>query len=163
MDEYNKNSIYILTVKINHIINDYLHILHEHASDLEFEFVVNAFGFCDIERCAMFARNHRIRANEKPSIINTHLNDIASAEIMNKIHCHFLHSYDIGNRLTIDDKESIANGTDALEKDETKNPMDDVFSASMNDTKLLKMNRILSRKRKKHTKLCNGNRESKKY
>eukprot|EP01083_Nonionella_stella_P223839 797301_1 len=163
MYEYNKNSI--LTVKINHIINDYLHIMHEHVSDLEFEFVVNGFEFCDIEQCKTFARNHRIRTNEEPPIVNAHLNDIVCAQIMNKMHCYFLHSYDIGNRLTINDKESIANVANAREDDhdETKHSMDDVFSASMNDTKLLKMNHILSKKRKKYRKLWNGNRESKKY
>eukprot|EP01083_Nonionella_stella_P067261 177764_1 len=162
MNEYNKNNI--LTVKINHIINYYLHIMHEHVSDLEFEFVVKAFAFCDIETCEMFARNHRIRTNEEPPIVNAHLNDIVCAQIMNKMHCYFLHSYDIGNRLSINDKESIADVPDTHDDDdETKNPMDDVFTPSMNDKKLLKMNQILCRKRKKYRKLCNGNRESKKY
>ena len=54
MDQYNKNNV--IGDKISDVMNDYLHIMHEHATDLDFEFIVNAFKFCDIEKCGMFAK-----------------------------------------------------------------------------------------------------------
>eukprot|EP01084_Bolivina_argentea_P021659 40243_1 len=50
--------------KTSQILDDYLHLIHSHIEDKDFEYVVNKFGYCEIDTCKMFIRNHRDRYNK---------------------------------------------------------------------------------------------------
>eukprot|EP01084_Bolivina_argentea_P227507 384217_1 len=86
------------------ILNDYIHTLQEHNDDKQFDGIVSQQEPCNIENCQIFRNNYRHRE------IETEMKDIAnivSNEILNKIHCYFYHTYDIGYRLSIKEKCTI--------------------------------------------------------
>eukprot|EP01084_Bolivina_argentea_P250695 420155_1 len=93
---------------IAHVLDDFLHTIKRHDNDCEFEMLFNALPPCNIVKCASFSRNTRDRQN-------TLCNDTSDAEItslwfwqiLDKIHVYFLHSYDMGHRLTVDEQNSI--------------------------------------------------------
>eukprot|EP01084_Bolivina_argentea_P110078 196614_1 len=118
------------------ILNDYLHLLWNHGSE-QFEFVVQQFESCDIMKCSIFRRNARDRQDVTPTIDTKRS---VYQEIMDKIHCCFLHCFDVGNRLSIEEKNAI-NESDEKHA-ETKN--DEVQSVS---ARIIQMNEILLCKR----------------
>eukprot|EP01084_Bolivina_argentea_P032012 59228_1 len=79
------------------IVNCYIHLIIEHDSDSDFEYIVASIGCCNISQCKMFMRNYlRRRVNvtkyiDKQTLNNLETNDIAYLKIMDKIHCHFMH------------------------------------------------------------------------
>ena len=92
----------------NHIIGDYHHILDKHLnrdnisqidSNKQFELIHQQMTgiSCDIENCKIYSRNNRQREttnieckDEKVSMF---------IDIIDTIHCYFLHSIDIGYRI----------------------------------------------------------------
>eukprot|EP01084_Bolivina_argentea_P236877 398238_1 len=143
---------------LSQIINDYIHVLHFHDSDEEFEFIVNQFKPCDISKCKIFKRNYRDRFQLKNtynmnSIIN--FNDITYREIMDKIHTCFQHCYDIGHRLSIKESKII----NEEKKDHVDDSSVDTFVVN---NKIVQMKKLLSEKMNLYHKLCEG-RSSVKY
>eukprot|EP01084_Bolivina_argentea_P281212 481108_1 len=108
MCKYMKDEMKIDSADINmtEVLNDYLHLIDQHNDDKQFEYIVKAFGVCDIRQCGKFRRNNRNR-----NISNTEeqkqKQNKSSIGILDKIHCHICHCYDIGNRLTIKEKTII--------------------------------------------------------
>eukprot|EP01084_Bolivina_argentea_P312006 540132_1 len=93
-------------INILEVVNDYIHLIHEHKHDEDFEFICNALGPCNILDCGMFARNNRIKCNYdlNPSM---ELDEKVYREFMDKMHCFFCHCFDIGNRVNIEHKKQI--------------------------------------------------------
>eukprot|EP01084_Bolivina_argentea_P090502 163069_1 len=93
------------TSKFTFIINDYIHVLLEHNNDDDFEYICSQFGYCDISKCAAA---HRIycKKTKNPSMA-TNIN-IAMQQIMDKIHCYYSHTFDIGYRLNASERQSIS-------------------------------------------------------
>eukprot|EP01084_Bolivina_argentea_P052282 96033_1 len=86
-------------INILSALNNYVHLLDQHATDEEFEYISNALGVCDIKTCNAFRRNYRDR-NQKEKIDP----NITYLQILDKMHCFFVHSLDIGHRLSLKDK-----------------------------------------------------------
>eukprot|EP01084_Bolivina_argentea_P159941 278570_1 len=109
----------------NTILNHFHHLLICHTSDTDFDYIYKLLGGykCDIKQCQMFDRNYRDKEKHKLddniSIqiynINTdqmnNLNDtyhqISIQQILDRVHCTFFHSYDIGFKFTLKEKEVI--------------------------------------------------------
>eukprot|EP01084_Bolivina_argentea_P251881 422627_1 len=91
-------------IDISSILNDFLHVLNLCSKhDHNFEIIADYFGYCDAQKCNKLKRNHRNRNN-------TELNDKANTvrlQILDKIHCYFAHSFDIGYRLTVQERKCI--------------------------------------------------------
>eukprot|EP01084_Bolivina_argentea_P265369 449795_1 len=120
-----------LSINILETLNDYIHILQQHDSDQEFEFITHKLSTCDMKTCVALRRNYRDRS--KPDS-NVKLN--ANQQILDKIHCYFTHSFDIGNRLTINEKR-ICYGDIKVANDEL---IEDIFI----DKLFLNMKQIVS-------------------
>eukprot|EP01084_Bolivina_argentea_P117803 209136_1 len=110
------------SINIIHTLNDYIHLLEYHQNCQQFEFIFEKLGYCDIKKCLLFKRN----ANQ--------LN--VSCHILDKMHCYFQHCYDIGHRLSLKDKSEITKSDKYVRENELIN------------TKLVKTNNILSKKRR---------------
>eukprot|EP01084_Bolivina_argentea_P110696 197609_1 len=92
------------------VLDNYCHLLHNHNTENEFEIIVNRLQQCNLDQCKLFKRNMRY---EKPeNEYNVFMN------IMDKIHVYFLHSMDIGYRLSATQKHEIV--ADLEENNEPK-------------------------------------------
>eukprot|EP01083_Nonionella_stella_P107740 312422_1 len=85
-------------------LNDFIHLLHNHDKEEDMMFIVGKFLRCDINTCHMFKRNSRNRQqskmnnNERYKLYKTNnTNDISRYQIMDKIHCHYMHRYGTAN------------------------------------------------------------------
>eukprot|EP01084_Bolivina_argentea_P290311 498630_1 len=82
-------------INISDTLTDYIHLLQTHDIDNEFKYIVDQIKFCDIKLCNGYLRNNRYRNNLTKNKVSN-----VSLEILDKIHCYFMHNYDIGARLT---------------------------------------------------------------
>eukprot|EP01083_Nonionella_stella_P190345 704952_1 len=85
---YNENTLDLNMLDMRTTLNDYLHVTHHH----DFQMIYNALGVCDIDECKSFSRIS----------LDPHSADGDRAiyeQILDKIHCHFQHSFDMGYRL----------------------------------------------------------------
>eukprot|EP01084_Bolivina_argentea_P022422 41671_1 len=111
MKEYNENQLQITknmdNAQLTSTLDHYLHLIHQHNQDEQFEAIYNQLGFCDVTKCAIFMRNNRNRMiiNEINDAQYTKCNVIY--DIIDKMHCYFQHCYDIGNQLSIKEKNVI--------------------------------------------------------
>eukprot|EP01083_Nonionella_stella_P169768 576369_1 len=115
------------------ILNLFHHLQLFHDNDKDFHIIYTACGgSCDIGTCQSFRRNYRNRNRFKQNEAHSALYGLATsnmtddekikfmlnAQIMDKIHCYFQHSYDIGYRLDTHQLQlietKIADGRDAL-------------------------------------------------
>eukprot|EP01084_Bolivina_argentea_P160440 279389_1 len=91
-------------MKHKNAINDYHHILDVHLNiddDMQFKLIYDKMIKdeqlrCDINKCSIYKRNNRERENEK---IKCDENIMVYVDIMDSIHCYFLHSIDTGFRI----------------------------------------------------------------
>eukprot|EP01084_Bolivina_argentea_P184442 318097_1 len=117
MEEYMESNLDFDKMDIRWILNNFLHLISEHDDDDEFESIYNKICAtnCNILHCNVFLRNHRnrnkIRKNDKcfsELFKTTDDTIIAKMQILDKIHCHYVHCYDIGHRLTSKERETIS-------------------------------------------------------
>eukprot|EP01084_Bolivina_argentea_P020807 38652_1 len=94
------------------ILDDYIHALQLHHSRDEFKTIFNNISKCDIKNCKAMIRNYRDRS--KPSnIFYSHENvqstakQMLSQQILDRIHCHHHHSFDMAMRILSDEKLQI--------------------------------------------------------
>eukprot|EP01084_Bolivina_argentea_P023711 44281_1 len=147
---------------VDSTLNSFVHLLHQHnESDLEFEAIKQQLKCCDLGKCNVFRRHHRDREkcknNEEIHNMYKQYNDedIARLQIIDKIHCFYQHCHDIGNRLSLAEKLFI--------NDENKQKhFDKDFDQYIKNQKLIKLNQILSNKRKKYKHVYSP-KQSKKY
>eukprot|EP01084_Bolivina_argentea_P008378 15698_1 len=80
---------------ISLILNDFHHLLSEHDSSKEFEYIYNVFGKCDIKNCASVKRVTYSNYSGMTGV----------TQIIDKIHCYYAHSIDIGYRTSENNKK----------------------------------------------------------
>eukprot|EP01084_Bolivina_argentea_P185445 319784_1 len=107
MIAYRCSKLNIEEININIILNHFLHLIDAYKND-EFELIYDTLGgFCDIEQCNIFKRNHRDRCQYNN--VERKVNDKIALHvaILDKIHCFYSHSFDIGHRVTVNEKNSL--------------------------------------------------------
>eukprot|EP01084_Bolivina_argentea_P253001 424867_1 len=134
--------------KILCMVNDYLHVMHQHNDDEQFEGIVNRLGGCNIAQCNRLKRNYRNRTWTCNEMKNMDFDNLFE-NIMDKMHCYFQHSYDIGNRLTLKDKELINNISCVID-----NTQEDDMLEKATNKQLQKTYEILQSKRQ-HNNIFN--------
>eukprot|EP01084_Bolivina_argentea_P311879 539895_1 len=94
------------------ILDCFLHSLNNHNSSDSFEFIFNKLILCDItqSQCVAITRNFRRKTqlqfsrNELENLYTQRdPKHIIFCQILDRIHCYYLHSYDIGHRLSSND------------------------------------------------------------
>eukprot|EP01084_Bolivina_argentea_P206252 352186_1 len=110
LDRYNKsiNDIYKIQYSLQHILNGFLHLLHSHDNDDEFEYIVNTLKTCKVQACTIFERNYRDRSKSTYSNTKNNPHDVAECQILDKIHNYFYHSFHVGNRFTKKEKKMVS-------------------------------------------------------
>ena len=94
-------------IDISSVVNDYIHLLHDHNSDQQFEDILRRLLPCQIRKCRMYRRNYRDRNEEKRhNNKQDDLMDVVIEDILTKIHCYFMHT-DVGHRLAMREKTEI--------------------------------------------------------
>eukprot|EP01084_Bolivina_argentea_P002711 5012_1 len=107
MLKYDGNIVRINSLNIVNIVDDYLHLLIRHNDDLHFQFIIDKLGTCNVSECKLFMRHHRDRniVEQKINKVDIDKDDEPYCEILDKIHCYFYHSVDIGYRLAMNKKK----------------------------------------------------------
>eukprot|EP01083_Nonionella_stella_P134713 409815_1 len=111
-------------IDIDLVLNNFLHLLYQHDEDDDFESIYNKISSpdnkCDLLHCHVFARNNRNRnMNKSLSELSETFGTMDSMQmvrrqILDKIHCHYAHCYDIGYRLTTKEKAEHHQTEDVL-------------------------------------------------
>eukprot|EP01084_Bolivina_argentea_P258590 436016_1 len=105
----NNQSVNMLNISMT--LNDYHHLLHEHSSDNEFEWIAESLGNCIRSKCLKLQATYRDRSIEpNQKCIRTS----ARYQILDKIHCHFYHCYDSGYKLRQNQRNQIQHLHDSM-------------------------------------------------
>eukprot|EP01084_Bolivina_argentea_P076007 137733_1 len=136
----NKHDINMDHELMKNVMNDYLHLLHCHNRDNDFEYIVAKMGLCDVTKCEMFRRHFRDPSGQPT-------NSTIFEEMLDKMHCYYVHSFDIGNRLKKEEQQTVASNDEY-----------DIQSAdnSLINKQLLKMNEMIFAKRQILNSLSGG-------
>eukprot|EP01083_Nonionella_stella_P144823 452808_1 len=126
-----------LDINVANTLDNYMHLISEHSTNEQFECIVDQLSPCDMKRCTIFKRNHRDRDN-----VNEENAIACNQQILDKIHCYFSHCYDIGNRLSINDRKAVYDD----EKHMQSNDGDAPFDRGFTNTQMTKINNILRTK-----------------
>eukprot|EP01084_Bolivina_argentea_P302367 521901_1 len=136
MQQHHNDDAY---VDIRSTLDDYLHLLHKHDHDLHFEYIANQFVFCDITKCLSYKTHNQNRSK----CTNSKLSNVSS-EMLDKIHCYFMHSCDIGYRLTSQQRRLINNQLSINQEKNDKHQLIDVHY------ELKALRKIITNKRHKY-------------
>eukprot|EP01084_Bolivina_argentea_P052975 97253_1 len=111
MNKYNTHSQSTDDVDIHLIVNDFLSLLQKHNEDDEFEYIYQAFGgVCGIQKCQSFRRNYRNRIDVTiKAVHNITVIHSVKMQILDRIHCFYQHSFDIGYRMNFNDRLYLKN------------------------------------------------------
>eukprot|EP01084_Bolivina_argentea_P303272 523565_1 len=145
MQQYNKG-YYSNETNILDAINDYLHLLHQHHTDEQFEYITGRLGVCNIVQCKIFSR--KIRDIQKAS--NADIN-----HILDKMHCYFCHSSDIGNRMTPKDRKFVY-CNDNNEQISNSNDSGNNIMKHLINKKIIKLRQVLTQRRIAYKNVLNG-------
>eukprot|EP01083_Nonionella_stella_P020337 56397_1 len=123
------------------VLDHYLHLLHKHNSDGEYESITNLLSHCDISKCKSFQRIYR-KTSDDDELCRS-----VDDQIIDKIHCFYCHSFDIGYRLRSSEKQYLRNTIN-----DQKHNDDDAFNTTyLVNTKSVQIEKILKQKRTEHT------------
>ena len=113
--------------KIQNILNDHVHIVLKHTHFLEQ--IYNLISIkCNLSKCNGIKRLHRDRTRQNVEIKNAEQNaqNMVILDILDQTHCYLLHTFDIGFKLTEEEKASIKSTTiQTNTQQELKNNDDD--------------------------------------
>eukprot|EP01084_Bolivina_argentea_P184404 318036_1 len=124
------------------VLNNFLHLLTKHNSVDDFQVIYNRFQgeSCDIYKCRRFLRHYPIKNCNSHNECNFH------QQILDKVHCYYMHTYNIGHRLTSKEKLHLS---DTDQKQNYNNVMRH-FKLLQNKFKKLKItNKYLDNRSKK--------------
>eukprot|EP01084_Bolivina_argentea_P023139 43104_1 len=78
----------------------YLHLISMHNNTDDFEYIFNKLGICSVDQCDIFKRHQSRR-------IKTAISTEVKQNIIDKIHCYYYHSFDIGHRFTSKEQQLL--------------------------------------------------------
>eukprot|EP01084_Bolivina_argentea_P007336 13781_1 len=87
------------------IVDIYQHLLSKHDKDTDFEYIYNTLPKCTAKNCDKVKRNYRNR-NDK-YLRDYKGDDAPMIQILDKIHCYYKHTYQMGYRLTLKERNDI--------------------------------------------------------
>eukprot|EP01083_Nonionella_stella_P297486 1010178_1 len=118
LNKYKRNDIYI--PNLLEILNEFQCILQSADQTQLLDSIFNQLKHCDVATCVSFQRNYRNRSEYTDQTRMYELYEmkddqaIASCQLMDTMHCFCHHSYDTGNRLSINE-QNILHQSDANE------------------------------------------------
>eukprot|EP01083_Nonionella_stella_P109552 319577_1 len=100
---------------VHDILNCFIHLLHQHDSDEQFESIRKQLPSCDISKCNIFLHVHRRRSLSNSMDHHKKHTNSFQFDILCKMHCYYHHSHDAGYRLSNEDRISINTDQDVKE------------------------------------------------
>ena len=100
--------------KIAQITDDYLHILNKHNTDQEIELFQDEIDSCDATKCSSVRRRNRCTQQEETFFhkhCESNVIDNVYLAMMDKIHCYYAHSFGVGRRVSVSDKDKMTYST----------------------------------------------------
>eukprot|EP01083_Nonionella_stella_P134162 408212_1 len=82
----------------------FLHLKQHHDSDDHFEYIYDHLPNCQVNHCDKFKRNYRNRSAQH---VREERHNPPIQEILDKIHCYFKHSFDMGYRFTAQERKQM--------------------------------------------------------
>eukprot|EP01084_Bolivina_argentea_P104903 187813_1 len=126
------------------LLNDFFHLLEFHDAN-EYDSIYEIFGgACDSTQCQILQRQYAVKTTDKSIRTQT----------VDKIHCYYRHSFDMGLRLRLSTSEEKSNNTQQTE---------DTAQWGLVNNKLLEMRQIFSKKQSLQKRLGLFDRFSNKY
>eukprot|EP01084_Bolivina_argentea_P140855 247562_1 len=127
------------------LINMYEHALLVHMETDEFGYIVGIMGDeCDIGKCDKFKRRDRNREQSRSDSHRCNVRAAITQQILDKIHCLYKHSYDIGHKLNAKQNHIVSND------DEKKNDYDiHNIQQAMHSDKIAKIHKFIKNNRKR--------------
>eukprot|EP01084_Bolivina_argentea_P183341 316391_1 len=95
------------------LLNQFNHLLTSHDDQLEeiYNIILQHCEKCDLSQCLMMKRNHRDRAvliDDNHKLNELYFNDnITMQQLIDRIHCHIFHTFDIGFKMMQQEKNNI--------------------------------------------------------
>eukprot|EP01084_Bolivina_argentea_P215175 365292_1 len=146
LKKYKANANLDFDPHITSILNDYHHLILMHYSDDEFESICTTLGNCNVLKCNIMQRTHHQEQkidnhndDDEKFCAQTGQSTPAASEILDEIHCHFMHCYDIGYRLLSEERQKVESN-DAY--------IDEPFSVHKYEKQIKALQQILSAKQK---------------
>eukprot|EP01083_Nonionella_stella_P303840 1053224_1 len=99
------------------LLDDFIHIIETHNDELQdiakLMMAEHQFRPCNIKNCLLLVRHYRDR--NQPNESNDHSDEkfILYRDILDGIHCHLVHLYDIGLRVNAESTEAMDSNDDA--------------------------------------------------
>eukprot|EP01084_Bolivina_argentea_P194371 333494_1 len=112
------DSIYNANYNDTHLLNDYYHLLINHSNEHEEIYVqINKTIYqnkqCDLFQCSLIRRNNRNRDKFAPKqYFSVDSHHIVRQQLIDRIHCYYLHSFDTGHKITREEIHNIQNKRD---------------------------------------------------
>eukprot|EP01084_Bolivina_argentea_P108232 193426_1 len=109
------------------LLNDFNHLLFTHSNDFEdiYDALIHQHNermLCDIKQCLILKRNQRDRTIDNTQLyVNKYPTYVIQEQLMDKIHCHYFHSFDIGYKFTQSERQYLQ-----IEKDEKCKDAEDI-------------------------------------
>eukprot|EP01083_Nonionella_stella_P088745 247541_1 len=115
-----------------HLLNDFNHLLYAHAT--EFEAIYNILSphnkSCELSQCLLMRRNQRDRENKqllRQLYFASDATEVMCQQLMDRIHCHYFHSFDIGYRLSNNERQRILNDAEELKHNDDEDVAEDRY------------------------------------
>eukprot|EP01083_Nonionella_stella_P260606 888355_1 len=130
-------------------INDANHLLFSHSTEFEpihqiFKEKSNNNQTCDLSKCLMTRRNYRDRSKitSREDLLSQMYSgdDVVTEQILDSVHCHWFHTFDIGYKLTKSETQDI------MHDDVKRNDSDDICIDR--DLNIQRIHDVVRRKRK---------------
>eukprot|EP01084_Bolivina_argentea_P297395 512334_1 len=120
---------------INIILNDFLHLLQAHNDDIQFQHIFDVFNInCNASKCDKIQRNYM---NKSTDYKHKHMVQCFQREILDRIHCFYCHSFDIGNRINRKEFEMITTNNNTAMDDSKYNVQQSTQSEASKIAKFL--------------------------
>eukprot|EP01084_Bolivina_argentea_P276004 470825_1 len=158
-----------IRTKYRHILNDYHHILNKHLNEdillmsvcnEQFECIYKEIMDneleCDINECLIYLRNNRER---EKTLVEYETNLAVYMDILDSIHCYFIHSVDFGFRMIV--KPPIDDKNDSVAYDAEFASLKAYLSPIKKNLETIKTKNRLSNKFITETKFYENSEESK--
>merc|ERR1712228_66483 len=127
------------------LLNDfYFALVHYTEDDMKFarlyEYICSEIGsICNVKQCQFIKRNHASNDMKNEQVIDfygfSQVQQTTRIQLLDRIHSYFLHSFDVGFRLTKSEKHQIEHE----EKEEEENENENVYN--LKDYKFVKLRR----------------------
>eukprot|EP01084_Bolivina_argentea_P304437 525746_1 len=128
-------------INIQSAMDEFFYLL-QFDDNISFEYIHNYFNIsCKLNTCNCMKRNYRNRDADEPNVIQKSTKDLVKMQLLDKIHCFYMHSYDIGHKLS--SQELAASLTDI----KNVKPDDDENTQYLLNKQILKIKDILLKKR----------------